>query len=82
MRKEEQEHAANYIEPPFRPCEKKDLHLKGKKIVAPLTTVGNLPYRRLMRTLGADVTYSEMALCLPLLQGSITEVCLNMCPYI
>ncbi|KAL3241120.1 tRNA dihydrouridine synthase DUS3 [Nakaseomyces bracarensis] len=53
--------------------EKKKLDLRGKKIVSPLTTVGNLPYRRLMRSLGADVTYSEMALGVPLIQGTNSE---------
>lgn len=67
------ENAAAYIEAPFKPSEKKKLHLKGAKIVSPLTTVGNLPYRRLMRTLGADYTYGEMALCLPIVQGSKSE---------
>ncbi|VEU20188.1 DEKNAAC100951 [Brettanomyces naardenensis] len=66
-------HSAGYVEPPFKVSEKKDLHFSGAKIVAPLTTVGNLPFRRLMRSLGADVTYSEMALCLPLIQGSKSE---------
>lgn len=66
-------HSNSYIEPPFKPSEKRDLKLAGKKIVAPLTTVGNLPFRRLMRSMGAEITYSEMALCLPLIQGSKSE---------
>ncbi|KAH3899953.1 tRNA dihydrouridine synthase DUS3 SCDLUD_004269 [Saccharomycodes ludwigii] len=53
--------------------EKKPLNLRNKKILSPLTTVGNLPYRRLMRSLGCDVTYSEMALCTPLIQGTNSE---------
>lgn len=62
-----------YVESKFYASEKKKLDLVGKKIVSPLTTVGNLPYRRLMRTLGADVTYSEMALAVPLIQGTNSE---------
>lgn len=69
--KEEKSNA--YVEPPFKPEEKKKLYLNDAKIVAPLTTVGNLPYRRLMKTLGADVTYSEMAITLPIIQGSKRE---------
>ncbi|CUM66221.1 uncharacterized protein PRCAT00003881001 [Priceomyces carsonii] len=64
---------ATYIEAPFKPSEKKKLNLKNAKILSPLTTVGNLPYRRLMKTLGADVTYSEMALSVPLLQATNAE---------
>ncbi|KAG7195827.1 tRNA-dihydrouridine synthase 3 [Scheffersomyces spartinae] len=63
----------SYHESVFKPAEKKKLNLKNTKIVSPLTTVGNLPYRRLMRTLGADITYSEMALTIPLLQGTNSE---------
>lgn len=67
------ENQSTYIEAPFKASEKKRLDLRGAKIVSPLTTVGNLPYRRLMKTLGADVTYSEMALTQPLLQATNSE---------
>lgn len=64
---------ADFFEGTLKPSEKKRLNYDGAKVLSPLTTVGNLPYRRLMKTLGADVTYSEMAMSLPLLQGSKSE---------
>lgn len=70
---EAKDNAALYKEPPFKAAEKKRLNFNRAKIVSPLTTVGNLPYRRLMKTLGADVTYSEMALSLPLIRGHKPE---------
>ncbi|KAH7390875.1 tRNA-dihydrouridine(47) synthase [NAD(P)(+)] [Phaeosphaeria sp. MPI-PUGE-AT-0046c] len=74
LKEEKEARRAEYVEAPFRPSEKRRLYYGPETpVLAPLTTQGNMPYRRLCVDLGCQVTWSEMAMGMPLIQGERGE---------
>jgi tRNA-dihydrouridine synthase 3 len=65
---------AQFVDPPFKASEKRRIYYgRETPVLAPLTTQGNMPFRRLCVELGAQVTFSEMAMGMPLVQGQKGE---------
>ncbi|CAK7203412.1 tRNA-dihydrouridine synthase 3 [Sporothrix eucalyptigena] len=69
-----EDYRAQFVDPPFLPSEKRRIYFGPETpTLAPLTTQGNLPFRRLCVELGCEVTYSEMALGVDMVNGKQPE---------
>lgn len=56
-----------------RACEKRRLDWRGALYLAPLTTTGNLPFRRVCASFGSDIHCGEMGLAESYLSGQMSE---------